>query len=143
MKAFHHIFWFVLSIAVVACSPGSANEKSVLQEAYQIHNEAVEKATILEEKIRAHSLQSDHAHDTLDALAAALEHWKSDLVEVPGFDDHDHQHDHATHDHNHDHPAHHAPAKDLTPNQILAIQREFKDQIDSLTNAFDRFAANK
>jgi hypothetical protein len=143
MKAFHDIFWFVLSIAVVACSPGSSNEKRVLQEAYQIHNEAVEKATILEEKIRAHSLQSDHARDTLDALAAALEIWKSDLVEVPGFDDHDHHHDHATHDHNHDHHAHHAAAKDLTPTQILAIQRESKVQIDSLTNAFDRFDANK
>lgn len=105
----------------------------MLKEAASVHNEAVALAGTLEERINA--LQADTtagiSPDSIAAWNAAIKIWESDLVEVPGNEEH-HHHDHGEGE-DHDHHHHEAPPN-VTPAEMLTIQKELKARIEAIAN---------
>lgn len=136
-----------------ACGGKSAKDDPILQEAAKIHEEAHEiqegieptvaqfdslktlltnKKTTLADSLAA---QADEAVASLDKIKADLESWEENLVVVPGMEhDHEHEgHNHEGHDHKHDHK----PAPDVTPEQMLDIQKEIKKNIEAIKTELD------
>ena len=109
--------------AIISCNTMSKEDKATLQEASEIHEEAVEIASSLKEQREAvmAKLQLLQGQDSLSAAdsmfiqkAIAIQRaqtWYDDNhIEVPGHGHdsheghgHDHDHDHHDHDHDHDH----------------------------------------
>lgn len=154
------IFAMLGLFAIASChSHMSEEDMATLREAAAIHNEAYElqkqtdglMAEIAEYKnamlarLASRNEELDpgdaEAVDTMKALLVEIENleneladWKAELVEVeiPGEEhDHDHgDHDHADHDHSHSHD----PKVDITPAQMLELQKEQKNLISNLYN---------
>jgi hypothetical protein len=107
---------FLGAVAFFTACQSNTSHDPLVEEAYQIHMEAVNLQKQLKPKLDSlvaldSARYSNLQKDFLD--------WQETLVEVPGFDhDHDHDHDH----HNH------AAQPEVTPEQMKAIQME------SLTN---------
>lgn len=123
------ISWVATVLVTVAC--GGSKEDPMLKEAASVHNEAVALAGTLEERINA--LQADTtagiSPDSIAAWNAAIKLWESDLVEVPGNEEH-HHHDHGEgeeHDHHH-----HEAAPNVTSDEMLIIQKELKARIEAI-----------
>ncbi|MCU0341194.1 MAG: hypothetical protein MUE30_15045 [Spirosomaceae bacterium] len=68
----------------------------------------------------------------LDRVHAAFHEWEENLVEVPGLP-HEH-HDHGDGGHQHDHK----PAPDLSPDQMLEVQKEIKANIEKIKADWDK-----
>jgi|APTNR8051073442_1049403.scaffolds.fasta_scaffold00629_18 hypothetical protein len=64
-------------------------------------------------------------NNQVTGIETSMNYWRENLPEPPGLE---HDHSHAGHDHHH----HHGPALDVTPEQMLAIQKEFRDSILSI-----------
>jgi hypothetical protein len=64
-------------------------------------------------------------NNQVTGIETSINYWRENLPEPPGLE---HDHSHAGHDHHH----HHGPALDVTPEQMLAIQKEFRDSILSI-----------
>ncbi|WP_428654273.1 hypothetical protein [Runella sp.] len=62
----------------------------------------------------------------LDAVASSFESWEESVVEVPGLPHEHHHHEGEEHEH------HHKPAPDLTPEQMLEVQKESKANIEKI-----------
>ncbi|MCU0420238.1 MAG: hypothetical protein MUC38_11355 [Cyclobacteriaceae bacterium] len=129
-----HLFLLPL-LWLAAC--GGSKENPMMKEAAAIHNEAVALAATLEERI--HALQADTtagvSPDSIAAWNAAIKLWESDLVEVPGNEDH-HHHDHGEGEH-HDHHHHEAPPN-VTPEEMLTIQKELKARLEAIAQRIPR-----
>lgn len=139
----------LLSIALLvgACGGKSAKDDPILQEATKIHNEAHEMQEGIEPTVgQIDSLKTlltnkkatlnDSTAKQVDELIVALdkvkgdfESWEENIVSVPGMEhDHEHEgHNHEGHDH-HDHK----PAPDVTPEQMLDIQKEIKKNMERI-----------
>jgi len=63
-------------------------------------------------------------NNQVSGIEASITYWRNNLPEPPGL-----EHDHAGHDHHHHH---HGPALNVTPEQMLALQKEFRDSILSI-----------
>lgn len=148
------VFLLVISVLTLAfCTP---KKNPQLQEAAQIHNEAiamhkevtalVENAKTLLPGLKAKRDSEDAvARPAFDTAIAAIEQadkkldlWMDDVVEVPGNEAHN---EHNAHEHEHNHAA----PPDVTPQQMLEIQRETKKTLESIrTNVVKQTeAANK
>lgn len=152
------LFGLVTVLAFLqACEKGMSDEdRATLQEAKAIHNEAYAvqqeldgiMAEIAEYKnalqVRLSSINAEengmeeeqveplkNLLVDVENLTEELAAWKAELVEVeiPG-EEHDHDHDHGEHDHSHDHD--HGPALEITPEQMLALQKEQKGLIEAI-----------
>lgn len=62
-------------------------------------------------------------NNAVTSIESSITYWRDNLPEPPGL-----EHDHAGHDHHH----HHGPALNVTPEQMLAIQKEFRDSMLSI-----------
>jgi hypothetical protein len=150
---------FLLTAVVFACSHGLSEEEiAILREAAAIHEEAyaLQKeadglmALIAEHKndlqMRLASINAEEGNNNPEAveslkgllveienLQQELSDWKAELVEVeiPG-EEHDHDHDHGHHDHDHDHDHSHGSSVDITPAQMLEVQKEQRDIITTI-----------
>jgi hypothetical protein len=120
------LFAFAFLFLTAAC--GGPKEDPMMKEAATIHNSAVALAESLEEKIK--ELQADTSlHISPDSVAAwnaAIRLWESDLVEVPGNEEHHHHGD------EHDHHDHEAPAN-VTAEEMLTIQKELKARLENIS----------
>ena len=74
----------------------------------------------------------DSAVAALDAVAGSFETWEESVVEVPGLP-HEHHH-HEGEEHHHDHK----PAPDLTPEQMLEVQKESKTNIEKVKSDLEK-----
>ncbi len=108
---------FSILILFVSCSDHSKPDP-LLEEAFQIHKQALQVEKEVRELLK--KLPEDHAAKT--KMESRLTAWDENLIEVPGFDD-DHSHDH--HDHNHSH----GPDVELTPENMLAVQKVLLDSM--------------
>lgn len=108
-----HLFLFYCSVP--------NKEDTVLTEAAQIHNEAVALAIQLEEQLANDTTSQE---DSVMLWREAIAEWEFNLVEVPGNENGKH--------HEHDHHNHGKQLTELTSDQILAIQKELKAQLDSI-----------
>ncbi len=147
MKRFSSLLLISLAIGVLLTACGEdPKDNPVLQEAFAVHTEAVN----IHNEVMSQIADIDAMKSTMEAEMAALDredtansakirsigsvisqsiaikdemnNWMANLSEVPGFDDHDHGHGEGEgHDHDHSHDD--AAAK-LTPEQVLAVQKE-------------------
>ena len=109
---------------------GGKKEDPQLRQAADVHIEALGIAREVNNKLDVLE-ETAVSQDSVVKLRSLLEEWEGSLVEVEGFEDHDHDHHH---DHDHDHDHSHEPncLEGLEPSQILAIQQEFKQEIERL-----------
>ena len=138
-----HIFiGLCLGLALTACSE---KKDPKMEEAGKIHLEAMKiEETIAEEIETADSLENilvekkkslkdattiasiDSTIAAINRTQAAFEEWEENLVEVPGLA-HEHHHGEGE-EHHHDHK----PAPDLSPDQMLEIQKATKANIEKI-----------
>ncbi len=115
----------LLFVFAVACT--ASNEEKLLDQSREIHDLVVEMGVRMKGKIdrietsipQVNEPVKSQLQDSLMALRQAFDYWQSTVIEVPG-----HSHD----DHHHNH----APAPDITPEMMLDIQRDLKDQVEHL-----------
>jgi len=110
----------------------SSKEKEVFANAASIHNEMMKTVEAMEEQIAA--LEKDSINsvptDSLTVWKEAIELWESDIVEVPGNEEHrdhteggHHQHDHKT--------------VEVTAEQMLFIQQELSTRLGSIKSRME------
>ena len=123
-------------VTAMACE-SNKKENPILKEAGEIHNQAHEIGEGIEAQFPAmDSLSTLLAARKTPAAESAVasiantkktfEDWEANIVTVPGMA---HKHDHAAG--GHDHEAH-KPAPDVTPEQMLEIQKEMKTSIEKI-----------
>jgi hypothetical protein len=84
-------------------------------EAIILHNPMVKKANMIEHRLNEIASNTMEINeDSVRVLKELLDQWKSDLIEVPGNENHYH------HEHSHSHQL----ASDVTDEQMLEIQKE-------------------
>ncbi|MEM1328644.1 MAG: hypothetical protein AAGI23_21995 [Bacteroidota bacterium] len=145
---------FVLASLLVACQSTEQTD-AAMEEAGKVHMEIIELEKEVHPKVdavieRKNQLQVEgreltEAEQTYISQVESIEnsyaYFEENLVEVPGLEhdhghshdhhDHDHEgHDHSGHDHDHDHS--HAAPLDVTGEDMLIIQKEFKDTLVSI-----------
>jgi hypothetical protein len=135
---------FYLTVCLTACNSSPENT-SALTEAGKIHNEAVashdsltkmvtaefpglrQKLAARKQTIPADSVlfqQYSEAITSLDETATELEEWEENIVEVPGNE----------HVHKAGEKHEHKPAPDVTPEQMLAIQKEMRVNLRTISD---------
>ena len=143
------IFFGIFFLFIASCSNSNNSKKdnTILQQAGQIHLEAVKidekiqptltKVTSvkqqLEQKTIELTLEEKGFLQEVIELERSYAFWEENHVEVPGFEHegHDH-HDHSHHDHNH------GPSLDVSAEDMLLIQQEFKDSLSSIAARLEK-----
>jgi predicted nucleic acid-binding Zn-ribbon protein len=135
--------WYAMSLLALLWACGPSEKETALTKEALAHHEAAMAAEkevkavvkeLAELKPALASLRDSLAADTtrsaqlasvlaqLDKVEADFATWRKGIVEVPG---HEHHHEHGEgHDHDHDH----TPVQ-ATPEQMVGIQQEMKDQV--------------
>lgn len=126
-----------VSLGLLTSCNSPQKENKGYEEAGKIHLEAIEIAKGIEPKVDSlkvliqtlQNLESPSEQDirTLRSylkIADGYQWFKNNHVEVPGLE-HDHHHDHGDHDHHHDHSA----PLEMTEEDMLTVQTEFRDSI--------------
>jgi hypothetical protein len=110
-------FAFIL----LSCTSKISDDK-LTDEAISLHHSMIKKSNMI--RHRLNELQKDPAvnQDSVAHFLELLKQWETDLVEVPGDEDHVH----GTHSH-HDHPPH-----DVTPEQMLEIQKDLDARLGNI-----------
>ena len=132
---------------MMACSSQNQTnhgDNKVLQEAAEVHTEALKIEKEIQSKLEALQQRKNTINiqgralteaeiafvNQVEALEASLRYWEENHVEVPGFehnhDEEGHSHDH-DHGHNHDH--NHEAKLEVAPTDMLIIQKEFRDSM--------------
>lgn len=140
---FFSIFCFFL---IISCA-NQGKKDELLQQAGKIHLEAIK----MDEKIRPDltkvfsvkkrleqkqtelTLEEKNLLEQIKQLKSSYDFWNENHVEVPGFEHEGHHHDHAHHDHDHDH----GPSLEVSSEDMLSIQKEFKDSLSSIAERLD------
>ena len=121
---------------------GKASE--LLKEAAMIHQEAINIEQALQPELQALIQRANGINiqgralteeemafvKAVENLRASYGYWEENHVEVPGF-----EHEHG-HDHDHDH--HHGPGLEVSPADMLLIQKEFRDSILSIKERIEK-----
>ena len=124
-------------LSMVACQ--SSTPDQALQEAADLHNKAIQvekkvkpqmdqlsqlkNALAVQQRTLTESEQS--FVDYVTQIETLYRYWEENHVEVPGYGHEGHDH----HDHAHDHDHDHGPALELSSEDMLIVQREFRDSI--------------
>lgn len=136
------LFGFTAIIYLSSSCGGQHNhgDNQLLQQAADIHTEAIKIEKELRPKLQSLVQQKNTINiqgralteeetafvNKVESIEASLKYWEENHVEVPGFEHgHDHDHDHEGHDHSHDHGS----KLEVAPQDMLLIQKEFRDSI--------------
>jgi len=118
----------------------SEEEKKVLKEASEIHNQATklyEDISSKKEELKKNIKQFEEkdkekfSQEIEDAktLLKDFETWESEIIEVPG---NEHEHSHEGHHHHH-----HAPIVEVSVEEMLQIQKEMLANIQKLSERLE------
>lgn len=119
--------WILLCCLVItACNKQQNKDEVVLRQAAVVHNEMMEAAHELEERLDSLGNDSLNAAlaDSVSVWKELFEEWENDVVEVPGNEEHA---GHGKEEHHHEHKS-----VEVTPDQMLIIQRELKNRLDHI-----------
>ncbi len=127
------IFICILITGLSACQ--NNQKEQLLKEAFGYYSEsdrihlAVEtKLDSLDQVIIARKVPStDSLHLKVAALKSEFRTWQETFFEVPGYE---HQHTAGEHEHHHHE---HKTAPDLTPEQMVSVQKEILDHIQKIS----------
>ena len=120
------LLFFLIQLIFFGCSDSSKKDPKLL-EAFEIHKESVHtvaKALEILEKLPENDSMRSKFDDRLNV-------WGEDLVEVPGFHYH---HEGLGHHHN-------RPPLKLTTDEVLLVQKEFRDSINAIFNRIQTYKA--
>lgn len=117
---------FAILILTIVCGCANQRHEGELDEAAEVHLEALAIADSLKQALNALEAQQ-HLRDSLTRWRTLLAQWEASLPEVPGME----------HDHHHGHTHHHERV-DLTPAQALEVQRALKNEILELAKRINR-----
>jgi predicted glycoside hydrolase/deacetylase ChbG (UPF0249 family) len=151
---------YILSLLIFACGGKDEKSEAILKEAAKLHNEAVavhdslmpmmKKINELESQLSVKKDSLVGKNDSLanqvqaeivnmEAISAEMKTWMESIVEVPGNEEH-HHHEGDGHEHKHDH----SEKVEVTPDQMLEIQKEMKVNIlkikEKVKNVLDKQA---
>ena len=122
----------VLVLSIVGCHDHDPATEALQAEALALHDSLVVIETQVRDALAQVATEVDTRQfappilDSLDAIRADLDTWSSYVVEPPGdHDDHNHTHDHA-------------PAADVTPQQMVELQQALLDAIEALQLRLER-----
>lgn len=121
MKLRFYSILLCLFLLPFACADSSASD-ALLEEAFAVHKEAMAHSKEVEALIS----KLPAGDPSVESLKTRLDNWSHDLIEVPGF-----EHDHQDHDHDHD------PKLELTPEDMLLVQKEMRDSILMIKQAVE------
>lgn len=128
----------------IACN-STKKENPALKEAAETHQQAIQiekqvapqldALTQLKNSInvqgRALTPEEQALVQEIESILASYEYWEENHVEVPGYEQ-DHRHE------GHDHEGHDHGAKlELTPEDMIVVQREFRDSIVAIQRRVD------
>ena len=131
---------------IIACN-SAKKENPVLKEAAQTHEQALQlekqvapqlaELTQVKNSInvqgRALTPEEQALVQEIEVIERSYGYWEENHVEVPGYA-HAHDHDDEAHSHEgHDHGA----KLELTPEDMLTVQREFRDSIVAIQRRVD------
>jgi hypothetical protein len=124
----------ILMLLVISCS--SKQDKSDYRHVAILHNAMMERARLIERDLNMlhHDTLTQEVRDSLEVIANLLHAWKADVVEVPGNDMHEHD------DHSHSHAQ---VAMEVTPQQMLEIQKELDARLSSIGKKLALITPNK
>lgn len=108
----------LLLFIMISCSH-SHKSNPLLQEAFILHEQSLETAQEVEKMI----LNLPDTNRYRLQIESRLANWNENLIEVPGF-----EHDHSHHDHDHSH----RPPLELTPEDMLMVQKELLDSVRTM-----------
>lgn len=111
----------ILLICLAACTARSSGEKAHRQ-AVMLHLSMMQKAGMIDDRLRELRRDTTIGHDSLDRLSALLDAWKADVVEVPGAEQGGH----------HDHAHRHEALMEVTPEQMLEIQTALDERLSHI-----------
>ncbi len=113
----------------IQCSSGH-KEEQLMKEAAIIHNEMVAQAEALEERLNGLSTDNSFPFsDSIHVWKSDLALWESELVEVPGNEEHHHKEG----EHHHDHQQ-----LNVTAAQMMVIQLELQRCLYVIVKRIDR-----
>lgn len=114
------MYGIVACLLWLACTGRHAHENEYAQSVV-IHNSMIRKGNEMEHAIREMLVDSLllNNRDSLQAILSDLQAWKTQLVEVPGNE----SHDHASHDHE---------TINITPEQMLLVQQSLDNALGSI-----------
>lgn len=132
------ILLLTVTVMVLAACGSSQKDKAILEEAGEVHTEAMEIEQNIKPQLeelaqlknsinvqgRALTPEEIKLVERIGSIQNSYAYWETHHMEVPGHE-HDHQ-DHAHHDHNH------GAKLELSPQDMLSVQREFRDSIISI-----------
>lgn len=119
----------LFTLLIISCSSTSSSDAQLFQESVKLHEESLIIADSVEAKLSKLSVIS---LDSVELLIRDLALWRTDLIEVPG---HEHQHaDHHTHDH--------TPVN-VTPSEMLDIQKDLRQRIENIKIRCEALTAKK
>ncbi len=148
-----NLLLLIALFGIVACGTDEQAEAQ-MQQAAAIHAESVE----LEQEIKPQLETLVQAKNSINVQGRALtpkeqlfvkkveqleqtyHFWEDNHIGVPGYEsEHEHEHEH-DHDHNHDHDHDHGASIELSPQDMLLIQQEFKDTLVALQQGIQTIA---
>lgn len=148
-----NIFSSILLIGLAllyACGGGTTtskvDDKKLLEEAAEIHNEAIKIDKVLQPRLKSLIEKSNGLQvvgrpltpdeqltiRAIDQIRARYEYWDKNHIEVPG---HEGAHDH---DHDHDHDHSHGASLELSATDMLSVQKEFRDSIIAIQKSIEK-----
>lgn len=139
------LFFWAIFLVIASCASPDESE-AVLKQANDIHLEAIQlnkkvqpdlesmiqTKNQIKEKVEELSAEEEIFVKKVEQLEKSYAFWEENHVEVPGFEHHDHDH------HDHDHSHNHGTTLEVSAEDMLLIQQEFKD---SITLIFKRLEA--
>ncbi len=124
MKIIIGLVFFVTLLC--ACQRQNRDEE-LLKEAAILHNDMMAMLEQLEDRLNI--LEADTTAripiDSIKVWRMVIEAWEKDIVEVPGNEAHE---QHKTGDHHH----HDHKVVEVTPDQMLTIQQELKNRLETI-----------
>jgi len=119
----------ILLLLLFSCGTHRDDQK-IMEEAASVHDYALQIAEETEQQIN--TLVQVYP-DSAKQFLLEIEQWEENLVEVPG-----HAHEHHDHEgHTHDH----SPVT-LTPEEMLNVQQELRDQVKALRDRVESLKRN-
>lgn len=113
------------------CTSLHKEEQQILKQAAIIHNEMVEQAEIVEERLNEIAIDTSFLfYDSIHIWKRDLALWESELVEVPGNEE---EHHHKQGNHYHDHQQ-----LNVTAAQMMVIQLELQRRLYVIVKRIDR-----
>ncbi len=130
----HHFLVMGLVFLAMACG-GKEKHGEDLQQAYKLHSEATHIRKQIADELSKLNDDTDSTfvrtyEQDLDSIKLLLSDWDEQVVEIPGFDEEDHEHE------GHDHSE--KVEQELTPEQHLEVQQYLLTEIRKIAERINQ-----